>query len=95
MNAIRVPPDIGALVQVRYKDHSLQRNIEPSKAAPIVREALGRLEREDPDYLYLVVDEYDEPGPLGLPIRKTTGFVILRSAIIELKVLSAEQGLDA
>jgi hypothetical protein len=95
MTTIRLPPNIGTLVQVRYKDHSLQRNIEPSKAAPIVREALGRLEREDPDYLYLVVDEYDEPGPLGVSVRKTTGFVILRSAIIELRVLSAEQAPDA
>ena len=95
MAASRLIPQIGALVQVRYKDHSLQRNIEPSKASPIIREALGRLERENPDYLYLVVDEYDEPGPLGVSVRKTTGFVILRSAIIELKVLSVEQAPDA
>jgi hypothetical protein len=78
-------PEIGAVVQVHYKDHSLQRNIEPSKASPIIREALGRLEREDPEYLYLVVDEYDEPGPLGVSVRKTTGFVILKSTILEVK----------
>ncbi len=78
----------GTLVWIRYKDHALHRNIDPVKATPIVREATGRIERETEDYLFIVVDEYLAPGPDDLPTRKTTGLVILRNTILEMKRLA-------
>jgi hypothetical protein len=77
----------GALIRIRYLDHVLQRNVEPDKAQPIIREAIGRLERENQEYVYLVVDEYTETQKGPASPRKTTGFVILRSAILEIKML--------
>jgi hypothetical protein len=79
---------VGDLVTIRYEDHCLLRNVEPSKAQPIIREAIGRVEIHAPRYIYLVFDEYDAPGPVGLPVRKTTGFVILVATILEVKPLA-------
>jgi hypothetical protein len=77
----------GALIRVRYLDHVLQRNVEPEKAQPIIREAIGRLERQNEEYVYLVVDEYMETRNDPVSLRKTTGFVILKSTIREIKIL--------
>jgi hypothetical protein len=83
-----VPIRVGDLVTIRYEDHCLQRNVEPSEAQPIIRKTIGRVEKQEPRYIYLVVDEYDEPSPAGLPVRKTTGFVILLATILEVKPLA-------
>jgi hypothetical protein len=80
-------PELGALLRIRYMDHSLQRNVEPEKAQPIIREAVGRLERQNQEYVYLVVDEYTEPRNRRVSQRKTTGFVILKSTILEMQLL--------
>jgi hypothetical protein len=74
---------VGDLIRVRYKDHALQRNVDPEKAQPIIREAVGVVERDSDDYVYLMVDEYAEPGPDGDFVRRTSGFVILKSTILE------------
>jgi hypothetical protein len=79
---------LGDLIRVRYKDHALQRNVDPEKAQPIIREAVGVVERDSDDYVYLMVDEYAEPGPDGDSVRKTSGFVILKSTILEVNRLA-------
>ncbi len=79
---------IGDLVAIRYEDHCIQRDVEPSEAQPIIRKTIGRVEIQKPRYIYLVVDEYAKPGPVGLPVRKTTGFVILLATILEVKLLA-------
>jgi hypothetical protein len=83
-NSLRV----GDAVRVRYRDHALQHNVDPDKAQPIVREAVGIVERDSDDYVYLMIDEYKEPGPDGQSIRKTSGFVILKSTILEVNRLA-------
>ncbi len=79
---------LGDAVRVRYRDHVLQRNVDPDSAQPIIREAVGIVERDSDDYVYLMVDEYAEPGPEGQPVRKTSGFVILKSTILEVNRLA-------
>jgi hypothetical protein len=62
--------------------------VDPENAQPILREAVGIVERDTDDYLYLMVDEYAEPCPDGQSIRKTSGFVILKSAILDVNRLA-------
>ena len=73
MGVLRHPDTIesGSLVSVRYMDHALQRNVEPEKAQPIIREAIGRVETQKSEYLYLVVDEYTEVDGRSAGQRKT------------------------
>ncbi len=70
------------------RDHAFHRNVDPQKAQPIVREAVGILEIDYEDYVYLMVDEYAEPGTDGQSIRKTSGAVILKSTILEVNRLA-------
>ncbi len=79
---------IGEVVRVRYRDHALQRDVDPEKAQPIIREAIGVVERDSNDYVFLMIDEYAQPGPDGQSVRKTSGFVILKSEILEVNQLA-------
>ena len=69
-------------------DHNLVRNVDPEKAGPVEKMAVGQLDRETEDYVFLVVDEYTVPGPDGVVARKATGLVILKPVILEVERLA-------
>jgi hypothetical protein len=75
----------GSLVYVRYQDHVLFRNVDPESAKPIIQEAWGWLQHEEPGYIRLVVARYQEPNNDGKPARKATGLVIVKSTILEMR----------
>ena len=81
-------PELGSLVFVRYQDHVLFRNVDPETAKPIVQEAWGQLQYEDPEYIRLVVARYQEPNNDGKATRKATGLVILKKTILEMHKLA-------
>ncbi len=82
------PLERGSLVRVRYRDHNLVRNGDPERAGPVEKRAVGQLDRETEDYVFLVVDEYTVRGPDGVPVRKATGLVILKQNILEVERLA-------
>jgi hypothetical protein len=75
----------GSLVYVRYQDHVLFRNVDPESAKPIVQEAWGQLQYEDPEYVRLIVAHYQESNNDGKQARKATGLVIVKSTILEMR----------
>ncbi len=77
--------EVGALVYVRYRDHVLFRNMDPETAKPVVQEAWGQLQYEDPEYVRLVVAQYQEPNNNGRQGAKATGLVILKKTILEMR----------
>ncbi len=52
----------GSLVYVKYLDHSWFRNAEPEAVAPIVQEAYGRLDRDEPGHITVVAASYLDPS---------------------------------
>jgi hypothetical protein len=77
--------DMGSLVYVRYRDHVLFRNADPESARPVVQEAWGKLDYEDPEYIRLVVARYQEPDNMEEHAAKATGLVIVKSTILEMR----------
>ncbi len=75
-------------MRVRYRDHNLVRNADPEQAGPVEKRAVGQLDRETEDYVFLVVDEYTVLGADGIPARKATGLVILKQNILEVERLA-------
>ena len=69
------------LVYVKYVDHVLFRNADPSLLRPCVREVVGWLIRETDEVLYLCHDRAIEPLPFEKP--SESGLIILKSDILE------------
>jgi hypothetical protein len=76
--------NMGSLVYVRYQDHAIFRNMYPDMAKPIVQEAWGQLDHDDPEYIRLIVARYQEPEKDGKQAAKATGLVIVKSTILEI-----------
>jgi hypothetical protein len=83
------PIEDGSLVYVKYLDHCWFRNLDPKLAKPVIQEAWGLLEEETPDHIKLIAASYKDPTARRNASR-ATGLVILRSTIIELRSLDAE-----
>lgn len=74
-------------VYVRYRDHVLFRNANPSLFQPSIREAYGWLAKEDEEAIWLCLDKPVE----NLPHEKldpATGLVILKDDILEMKEIA-------
>jgi len=85
----------GAVFYVRYLDHVLFKDVDPSAyAKPFMREAVGWLDREDDGYIRLVWERLAEPAPSGEVRQRVTGMVILKSVILEMRVLDEENYLS-
>jgi hypothetical protein len=79
----------GRLFYAKYLDHCWFRNLDPKLAKPVIQEAWGLLEEETPDHIKLIAASYKDPTARRNASR-ATGLVILRSTIIELRSLDAE-----
>jgi hypothetical protein len=72
------------LVLVRYRDHILFRNLDPSEMRPQLRETVGWLAKETPEAVLIL---WDRGLPHGRVEDRASGLVILRGEIVELRRL--------
>jgi len=80
---------LGSLVLVRYLDHVLFKDVDPSLCVPWTRETIGWLDYEDSNHLRLVWERFSMPDPPRESKPRATGLVILKKAIVELRRISA------
>ena len=79
----------GSLIQVRYLDHVLFKDMDPSLCVPWTRETVGWLDYEDSNHVRLVWERFSMPDPPNESRPRATGLVILKKAIVELRRISA------
>lgn len=75
---------VGDLVYIRYKDHTLYRDSNPSCCGPMLREAVGWLSFENTEFVRVAFERFAVPESEGAHQRET-GIAVLKSAIIELR----------
>ena len=73
------------LLHVRYEDHVLFKNCDSSEIKPSVREVVGWLTFESNDYICIC---YDKPVEPLLNESRESGFIILKSDVLEVCKLS-------
>ncbi len=78
---------IQKLVQVVYRDHVLFSHSDPLVVEPQVRETVGWLVYEADGFITICWDRDFNPPVLKGGDLKATGLVILRTDIVELKLL--------
>ena len=76
---------LGALVHMRYLDHVLFRDRDPETARPFARECVGWLDYEDDEYVRIIWERFAMPDPPGEAKPRSTGLVILKNAILEMR----------
>ena len=77
------------LVYVKYRDHVLFRNADPSLFRPSVREVVGWLLGETEEVLCLCYERAIERLPFEKPSEQ--GIIILKSAVLELSELDVKE----
>ena len=77
------------LVYVRYLDHVLFSRCSPLALKPQMREAVGWLNYECEEYIILSWDRDAEPPTLKGGDPKSSGLVLLKTDILDLKKLEA------
>jgi len=75
----------GSLVYVRYRDHVLFKDVDPSLYRPWSRETIGWFDYEDQECLRLVWERFAMPDPPNEAKPRATGLVILKKAIVEMR----------
>jgi len=70
---------------IRYRDHVLFHQGNPLSLKPALREAVGWLVYENPEYVILAWDRDVGPPTLRGGDPKASGLVVLRSDIVQLK----------
>ena len=75
----------GSLVYIRYRDHVLFKDVDPSLYRPFIRETIGWLDYEDEECLRLVWERFAMPDPPNESRPRATGLVILKKAVMELR----------
>lgn len=78
------PLEIGCIVRLRYLDHVLYRDANPSDYQPWIRETLGWLDFQNDEYVRLVWERFSEPGPDTARTR-ASGLTICRKTILEME----------
>jgi hypothetical protein len=79
----------GDIVQVRYRDHVLFRDVDASLQEPRVMECIGRVNHVDRDYIRVSFETYNNPDPSGETTVRSTGLVILESTILDLRKIQS------
>src|SRR2546428_11754933 len=74
-------------VYVKYWDHVLYHRTVPGAVAPQVRETIGWLVYECPDYIVLSHDRDAGPPTLKGGDPKASGLCLLRNCVLELRRL--------
>jgi len=77
------------LVYVKYRDHVLFRNADPSQFRPSVREVVGWLLGETEDVLCLCYERAIERLPFEKPSEQ--GIIILKSDVLEMTELDVKE----
>ena len=72
---------LGSLVYVRYMDHVLFKDVNPSLYLPWSRETIGWLDYEDDECLRLVWERFAMPDPPNEAKPRATGLAILKKAV--------------
>ena len=80
-------PRLGSIVYVKYRDHVLFHRSDPTLHQPSIQEAVGWLEREEPDWLQIVWSRSYIPNPLESRNQLGSGLIILKSDVEELREL--------
>jgi len=78
---LKCPP----LVYIRYRDHVLFRNADPSLFQPSIRETVGWVVKEDGTALWILWDKSVDPLPHERTQPAESGLVILKTEILEIK----------
>jgi hypothetical protein len=73
------------LVLIRYRDHILFRNLDPSGLKPQLRETVGWLAKETPEAVLILWDRGLERLPHGRAENQASGLIILKGDIVELR----------
>jgi len=76
---------VGDLVYIRYRDHTLFRDVDPAFGCPVIRECVGWLSHENNEFIRLVFERYAVPQSEGA--QRETGLAVLKSTILEMRVL--------
>lgn len=77
----------GEIIYVRYYDHVLFRNADPSLYKPAIRECVGWLLEENDQAVWVLWDRSVRRLPYERTRPEESGLVILRSDILELRRL--------
>lgn len=77
-----------SIIYVRYKDHVIYHRSSPEAMVPQVRECIGWLIYESPDYVVISWDRDAGPPTLKGGDPKASGLVLLRGGILELRRLN-------
>jgi len=80
-------PKLGSIVYVKHWDHVLFHSSDPSLHQPSIQEAVGWLEREEPEWLQIVWNRNHIPNPLENRNQLGSGLIILKSDVEELREL--------
>jgi hypothetical protein len=75
------------LVHIRYKDHILFRNSDPSLYYPAIRECVGWVLCEDEKAIWIISDRSSQPLPNEKANPRQNGLVLLKGEIIEMRKL--------
>jgi len=76
---------VGELVYVRYQDHVLFRDMDPSKASAFTRECIGWLDYQDEECIRIIWERFAMPAPPNEAKQRATGLVILKKVILEMR----------
>ena len=77
----KAKPRLGSIVYVKYRDHVLFHRSDPSLHLPSIQEAVGWLEREEPDWLQIIWNRSHIPNPLENKHQLGSGLIILKSDV--------------
>ena len=77
--------EVSSLVYVRYVDHVLFRDMDPTHARPFTRECVGWLDYEDSETVRIVWERFAMPDPPNEAKPRATGLVILKKTILEMR----------
>lgn len=83
-------PEAGDFVFIRYKDHVLFKDSEAENYRPWIRETVGWLDYEDDQCIRIIWERFLESSPLGNARLRSTGLVITKADIVELRRVSGE-----
>jgi len=75
----------GSLVSLRYLDHILFKDADPSTYQPWIRETVGWLDYEDDDHIRIVWERFAMPDPPNESKVRMTGVIILKKAIVTIR----------
>jgi hypothetical protein len=75
----------GSLVFLRYLDHVLFKDVDPTVYRPWIRETVGWFDYEDSDHVRIVWERFAVPDPPNDSKIRATGLAILKKTILEMR----------